>query len=471
MRGGLAGSGGASQAGAPGATGWLAARGARLLARPDVVLVLIAAVIFTYVWRLHDVLHVLAFRPTLLLGLAVVAAIVRRPIAPLGRRLHSSLLALLALMIIVAAAGLPFALDTESSTRYLTTWILPAVLLGVLIAVAVRSADDVEWLLLALLAGAGIYLATLYARGGASAMVDSSVTVFYDRNEIALMLVALLPAALHFARPGEGRMRRSFAVACLALFVFTVVRGGSRGGLVGLVVVLAYLLLTFRGVPRSVRIWTAAAFVVLVAGAGSTYWARIGTMLRPSTDYNLADERHGRVALWSRGLQYVRDRPLVGVGVGGFPAAERELSLPARRRMMVGKSVYPLNAHDIFVQVGAELGLLGLALFVGLLVQMARTLKRLKRRHDADPQVATIAHVMLASLLGYVLCGVFLSAAYFPLLYVLVGMAAGLAAVARPALAPSRGKSQPAALATDRVPAPRLTRGGLTESPAASHGA
>jgi O-antigen ligase len=425
-----------------------------MLARPDFVLLLIAAVIFTHVWRLHDVTHAPAVRPTLLLGLALVAAGLSTSIPLLGRRLQSSILALLALMIVVAAAGLPFALDTEGSTRYLTTWVMPTVLLAALVAVAVRSGGDVEWLLLTLLAAAATYLAILYARGGVNAVNDPSATVFYDRNELALMLVALVPPALHFARPGEGGIRRAFAAACLVAFIFTIVRGGSRGGLVGLIAALAYVLVTFRGVPRSVRVWTAIAAAVLLAGAGSTYWARMGTMLEPTSDYNVSHERTGRVQLWRRGVQYVRERPLAGVGVGGFPVAERELSSLARRRDMVGKSTETLNAHNIFIQVAAELGLVGLALFVGLLVQATRTLMRLRRRHDVDPQVSTIAHVLLASLLGYVVCGVFLSAAYFPLLYVIVGLAAGLAAAAPPVPAPvrqARGGRQESRVASPRA--------------------
>ena len=438
MRGGLAGRAVAPAEGVSRFAGRVAARGARMLARPDLALLLIAALIFTHVWRLHDVVHAPAFRPTLFLGLAVVATGLRSSIPPIGQRLQSSVLALVALIVAVAAAGLPFALDAEGSTRYLTTWVLPTVLLAALVTVAVRSAMDIEWLLLALLAGAAIYLAILYARGGVNAVNDPAVTVFYDRNELALMLVTLVPAALHFARPGEGGLRRAFAAACLVAFIFTIVRGGSRGGLVGLTAALGYVLITFRGVPRSVRIGVAAAAVVLLAGAGSAYWARMGTMLQPTADYNLSDERHGRLSLWRRGVQYVADRPLAGVGVGGFRVAERELSMPVRRRIMAGRSIETLNAHNIFIQVAAELGLVGLALFVALLVESARTLRRLRRRQPVDPHVSTIAHVLLGSLLGYVMCGVFLSAAYFPLLYVIVGLVAGLAAVAPPALAPLR---------------------------------
>ncbi|MFN2564898.1 MAG: O-antigen ligase family protein [Gemmatimonadaceae bacterium] len=458
MRGGLAA--------APGLADRSAfAAAARPAVRPDVLLLLIAAVIFTYVWRFQNVIPgAQLLRPTLLLGLAIVAAAVQVPPDLLARRLWSSVLGLLVLLLLIAAAGLPFALDPAVGTRYLLTWVMPGAVLATLIVIAVRGAEDVEWLLLATVTGAAVYLATVYARGGANAVTNPAATVFYDRNDLSLMLVALIPAALHLAWAGQPPMRRVLATTCFLVFVFTIVRGGSRGGLVGLVVVLGYMLLTFQLLPRRARVWTAIATLLLLAGGGSAYWGRVRTIFQPETDYNWSGRTCGRGEVWRRGLTYVRQRPVVGVGANGFPIAERELSRPARERLMVGRPFETLNAHNIFLQIAAELGLPGLIVFVALVVHMARTLSRVRRRHAADPRLSGVAHVLLAALLAYVVCGFFLSAAYFPFWYLLIGLVAATAAVARAqavaaartsraGLAPSRGASS-AQLPPYEVPAP-----------------
>jgi O-antigen ligase len=226
-----------------------------------------------------------------------------------------------------------------------------------------------------------------------------------------------------------------------------------------LVLVLGYVLLTFRTVPRRARIWSAVAVLVLLAAGGSTYWQRMRTMTRPESDYNWSGQTYGRIALWRRGLGYIRERPVFGVGANGFPVAEATLSRVARRREMVGRSFATLNPHNIFVQVAAELGLPGLTAFVLLLVTMARTLLRVRRRFGADPVTAGVANVLLAALLGYVVCGFFLSAAYFPLLYLLIGLAAAVSAVAR---VPPAGPRMPAA-------APGEPRGQAARGPRARY--
>ena len=453
MRGGLGGAPVTTSRGALG-TGTAAAASAPR-AWPDLLLLLVAAVIFTYIWRLHNVVAAAqALRPTALLGLAIAAACVSVPLSLVGRRLASSVLALLMLLTVVAAAGIPFALDPAATTSYVTGWIMPGVLLALVVAISARSTGDVEWLLLATVVGAAVFVLILYARGGVNAVTNSEVTVFYDRNELALMLVVLLPAVVHFMRAGEPAVRRAFALGCFLLFVFTIVRGGSRGGLVGLSAVLGYVLLTFRTVPRSTRVAVAAGAVLLLAGGGAMYWARMRTILQPTADYNVSAS-YGRAAIWQRGLRYVRERPLAGVGASGFAVAEHELSPLARRRIMAGRPVHLLNAHNIFVQVAAELGLPGLVVFVALLVQMARTLRRVRRGRDRYARTPAVAQVLLAALLGYVVCGFFLSAAYFPFLFLLIGLVAALAAIARSEEPLTRQWDQPR-----RAVTPPATRGG-----------
>jgi hypothetical protein len=158
----------------------------------------------------------------------------------------------------------------------------------------------------------------------------------------------------------------------------------------------------------------------------------MGTILRPQEDYNWFDET-GRLAVWRRGLGYIQSRPVLGLGVDGFRRAEREMSPIARERRAAGRGVPDLVAHNMFIHVAAELGLPALLAFVALLFSTARTLLRVQRSRDptlADGRFSAFARALFASLIGFCVCGMFLSVAYFPYLQVVLGLTVVLGALA-----------------------------------------
>ncbi|VCN08309.1 O-antigen polymerase family protein [Burkholderia pseudomallei] len=77
-----------------------------------------------------------------------------------------------------------------------------------------------------------------------------------------------------------------------------------------------------------------------------------------------------RLALWKYGLTMFREHPLLGVGWGEFPIHQFEL---ARR---LGGVEIANNSHDIFIDLLAKSGLLGLGvLFVALVAWFVRALR------------------------------------------------------------------------------------------------
>jgi putative inorganic carbon (hco3(-)) transporter len=201
---------------------------------------------------------------------------------------------------------------------------------------------------------------------------------------------------------------------------------------VGLVAVLAYLVLGFRAVPARVRILGALAAVLLLVAGGQAYRSRVETIFRPSEDYNWSSET-GRLAIWQRAGDYVKARPVFGLGVDRFRAAERSISPVARARQRAGRGVPDLVAHNMFIHVAAELGLPALAVFVALLVATARTLVRVRRRagdRSMDDRLPAFARALLASLLGFCVCGIFLSVAYAPYLQLLLWLTVAVGALA-----------------------------------------
>jgi len=132
------------------------------------------------------------------------------------------------------------------------------------------------------------------------------------------------------------------------------------------------------------------------------------------------------MAIWKRGIGYMADRPLTGVGLAAFPTAEGTIS-PLADRQMFGRGVKWSAAHNSFVQVGAELGVLALVVFTatvfGALLMMGRLARDALARGDRG--IAAFARAQGAVMVGYLVAGFFLSQAYAPFLFVSLGLIVG----------------------------------------------
>src|SRR5690606_5098031 len=89
--------------------------------------------------------------------------------------------------------------------------------------------------------------------------------------------------------------------------------------------------------------------------------------------------------------------------------------------------------HNSFVQIGAELGVLGLLVFTAMVFGALLMAARLARDALARGELglAAFAQAQAAAMVGYVVAGSFLSQAYAPFLFVSLGLIVGLAVAAR----------------------------------------
>src|SRR3989440_588308 len=253
---------------------------------------------------------------------------------------------------------------------------------------------------------------------------------------IVLLVALSVPGSLY---PGASAsfllkdyLRSVILMVLAAATVFLMValgKTGSRGGFLGLVTVGGYLLLRLRGVSTLQRVATVALLAILLSTlASDKYFERMGTMLHLSQDYNWCGKSEtGRLAIWRRGLGYMIDHPFLGVGAAAFPVAEGTLAPEAQEQRRYGRGFKWSAAHNSFVQIGAELGVGGLVLFVALLAAAFRTLGRLRRAPAA--RIGGIAQIFTARLVAFVVTACVLVPAYSAYLYTLLGMILGLARI------------------------------------------
>lgn len=351
------------------------------------------------------------------------------------------------------AASLLGADDVTAAQQTLLSEARDLLLLPVLTALiaslpAPRRAAQVAVAVLALLAGLTVLQEFVFANttdfGGLSNVPlgqdVGAATVRHsgpeaDVNFWGRTLVLFLPLALALLACARGYARWAWAGAAAALC------GGeyltqSRGGLVALVVAAVLgLLLSGRPVRQlALLVVVALGAALLVPGVASRV-ATLGMVQAgpPSlSDRSLVD----RAAVQQVGLAMFADAPLTGVGAGNFEIVE-----PEYRRRVAPQLSQVLAPHNLYLQMLAEGGVVGLlawlAFYAGAVLVALRAY--LISRALAGPQAVrtegALAAGVVAGLVGWGVASAFLHVSSLTVLAVPIALGAVLDVRARARLA------------------------------------
>ncbi|HEX6938517.1 MAG TPA: O-antigen ligase family protein [Longimicrobiales bacterium] len=410
--------------------------------RWDPLLLFVALMLLTSLWRIQEIWPPLATlqAPSLAFTGAGACWLLGRDPRRSLRRLKHPVTWIAVALTVHLVASVPGSVYGEGSYHFLKEDHAKTLLLAALLAASIRSFVDLRRLAGIQVFGAAIYSA--FALRDSAAMVDGRMTdlLYYDANDFGMLVVATAPLAIFFFTHGRTARVRFGALVAFALFTIGMVKSGSRAAFLAFGALTSFMLLRYRAVPAGRRIAAIVGAVILVALAGQhEFWVRMRTMLHPAQDYNwVGNEPDGRMEIWKRGIGYMLDRPLFGVGVGVFDVADGLLA-PQARRQQYGMGWRWAAAHNSFVQIGAETGVVGLLLFVAMLGSALRTTVRIAfpaGGPDSRTVQAAMGQALTGVLMVYCVNGFFLSQAYGVLLYSTLALVVGLARVCPPAPAP-----------------------------------
>ena len=364
--------------------------------------------LFTVLDRPQDFFPPLqAIRPALILGCLLLlfflpqhpAAALKSTFAGRQARLYACLLALMVLDI-------PFSSYPGHSFHAVFVEQASNVLLFFFLYSLIDSVAKLKRVLFLAVLGAGLYSAFCLARG---TFIDERLFFgeMFDPNDLAFFALTFLPFGCLFLI-GEGRLRRLLSAGALVSGILLIIYSGSRGGFIAFAVVCGLIVfLKNRSITRSIKgillLAGIPCVVFMLLGAGTS---RYSTILNPESDYNYFDES-GRLAIWERGIDLMASNPVTGVGVGCFDEAIGEV------RKAEGLLPRWQAAHNAFIQIGAETGILGLVLFIAMIVNAFIGFVRVKRS-DASIDLTKIAEMGFIGLIGHVASIIFLSQAYSP---------------------------------------------------------
>ncbi len=305
-----------------------------------------------------------------------------RSINPLGNRAFLIPLALLLAGVLIALfSPFPSLGRIELARLVSCALLLTAFLL-------LRCADSSRLLfhLSGLALGAGLVIHGVMARGGVDLSGSPLTATYVNRNHLAALLGLILLPAVCFSLGSKPRgavwLSRVALPVLLGGILLTKSRGGILGATAGIGAVCLISLLVLRPRPvtaparRKLRILIAVFVILLLAFAAVYAWFRVPESFPISAPHPEVLSIRTRLSIWRSTLGIFFARPVAGWGWGTF----RHL-YPAFKEAGVWYTVP--HAHNEFLQLLAEGGVIGFSLAVFSLVLAGR---ELVKRYLASPE-------------------------------------------------------------------------------------
>ena len=329
-----------------------------------------------------------------------------------------------------AALSLLWSRDIEAGANLLAFFLLP---FAALVAIVAR-ADLAPWLPRAL-AVIAIGLASVFAAFGLWQQATKELLFYEPELEVANAYSPFFRVTSLFTDPSlYGRhVVLGFAVLLVLLWA----------GKIGVALAAPLMVLLFAGLYFSYSQSSMAALFVVAAAvtivAGDRTARRIVLVAtavafssrRDSCPCRRATSRSAQLTSgrWQRAeltIDVVREQPLLGVGLGAQPKVSRELG--AGRNAREARFV----SHTTPLTVAAELGLVGFALYVVLLLAAIRMLALLR---ETLPTLALALGAVLLALFTHSLA----YSGFFedPITWLTLGVGAAYLAVPAPAREPA----------------------------------
>ena len=238
----------------------------------------------------------------------------------------------------------------------------------------------------------GVEVNKSYVDIDVNAGMPGRVESFFDNpNAFAQVLILLLPIVLGLMLCAKRPVFKVIAAGIFAVGAGALGMTYSRASWVGMA--FAMVVAVFLWKPKLIPLF-AAGCILAVPLLPSSILNRILTITNTSDT-----STSGRIPLYQAALATIRKSPVTGAGLG--TAAVQQFIKD--NNLYHAKAPF-VHAHDIYLQVWIETGLLGVISLVGAMLLSIKNAARTVR-HCGDSAARTLTCAAASSLCGIMVCG------------------------------------------------------------------
>jgi O-antigen ligase len=220
-----------------------------------------------------------------------------------------------------------------------------------------------------------------------------------DNNFYVVSLLTGVGVAFFLGITERTWWQKLLALLCAALMAHAVFFSFSRGGMLGLWIVIGVSFLVLPKTPKLMGLFAASAILALMM-AGPQVRERFASAFVNEEDRDSSAQ--SRIELSNVCLQVIKENPILGIGPNHFRRNAASYGLAP------GKS-----AHTMWLETAAEIGIPGVLLlssFYGLTIM--RLLAFLRKEREAiysDEYIKAVPRMVIASLIGFCVSAQFVS--------------------------------------------------------------
>ena len=352
-------------------------------------------------------------------------------------------------LVAVAALSTAFSL-TPASSQVEFTKLLKTVAFLLLLKLMLTSRIRLHgyiWLMAFTMGYFGLNGGTLFiVTAGGHQLAGPPQSEIADRNHLALAMLLAVPLMNYLRLQSRHRWMQMALMGAMVMTVMAVLATYSRGGFIGLMAIGAFL--WWKSKSRVLALATLLVVALgLVSVAPDEWKARMGTIETANTEDNSFKLR---LLSWHAYASAAIDRPLTGAGLYALQSAPVFFAYAPGRDVIDVDNDRPRAAHSIYFQVLGDLGFLGLAVYLALLVTGFRNARWIAREADGKPELdwmGDLARMIQVSMIAFCVSGAALSMAFYDYFLSLLIVLAG---VRQMAAAPSRVRRRAASARPER---------------------
>jgi capsular exopolysaccharide synthesis family protein len=320
---------------------------------------------------------------------------------------------LVLLLCAAALLSMLFAVNPAGAWLRFTDTYYKVVLIFIVLVNAVRNQRRLHGLILIALAvgvvlSVGVIQDSDYGRLAAEGRRPSGLIggMFENPNDLAIHLGTMVALAVGLLLGARNPLSRvAYGIGALLMVAGTVVTY-SRGGFLGLMAGMLFFVWKFgRRKPFAVGAIALAATIALFAFAPGDYASRVASTFIPGQDPT--GTKTQRTELLIKSIAQCLVNPLFGIGMANS--------------IFVTDSAH--ESHNSYTQVGGELGLPALCVYIAFLASPMRRLRQVEagtRGVSTHSSQYYLAIGLQASLVSYMVSSFFASVAYVWYVYYLI---------------------------------------------------
>ncbi|MCX6721577.1 MAG: O-antigen ligase family protein, partial [Candidatus Staskawiczbacteria bacterium] len=213
---------------------------------------------------------------------------------------------------------------------------------------------------------------------------------------------------MSFAIKETNKHLKIFYIVSLFLFLFTILISGTRAAYLGIFIGALYFLLfypkKFKLLKTCVGLFLILIFLIVLY---ANIHPQLPTILQNRitkdvvTSLSIKNASHDeRFRAWQTVLQEIEDKPILGWGPENMSVGFDKNYDPR-----VISSLWWDRAHNIFLDTGAQAGILGIITYILLFIILFWSLQKIKPKKEHNTQI--IITGIQAALIGYLMANFF----------------------------------------------------------------